>query len=113
MVRVGVKPAIKRWKDHAEIVALGFSLTLKLHDMVHSYLTASQKTSIDAETDKIWQAKVASNLSLLVALVAFDTLRVCRSRVRNLLFYSTTLWLKDGWQWWTDVDNWVLRLNVH
>ena len=88
MVRVGVKPAIKRWKDHAEIVALGFSLTLKLHDMVHSYLTASQKTSIDAETDKMWQAKIDESdyfLALLfVATFVLVVMRVLQSFLSNL-----------------------------
>ncbi|MDE0895903.1 MAG: hypothetical protein OSB10_04910, partial [Planctomycetota bacterium] len=83
-----MKPSIKRWKDHAEIVALGFSLTLKLHDMVHSYLTASQKTSIDAETDKMWQVKIDESdyfLALLfVATLVLVVMRVLQSFLSNL-----------------------------
>ena len=68
MVRVGARPSIKRWKDKAEVCALGFSLTLKLHDMVHSYLTASKKSSIDEEQERVWQDFIDQSDSFLVVL---------------------------------------------
>jgi hypothetical protein len=79
MVRVGPRPSIKRWKDKAEVCALGFSLTLKLHDMVHSYLTASKKTSIDTEQEVAWQAIIDESdtflVGLFVSLAVFIALR--------------------------------------
>ena len=80
MVRVGARPSMKAWKDQAEIVALGFSLTLKLHDMVHSYLTASKKNSIDDKQALSWQAAIDQSDTFLVGLfitvMVFIVLRI-------------------------------------
>ena len=80
MVRVGVRPSIKGWKDQAEVVALGFTLTLKLHDMVHSYLTARILLSIDDEQRRAWQATIDQSdnflVGLFIAVIVFVVLRV-------------------------------------
>jgi hypothetical protein len=80
VVRVGVRPSIKGWKDQAEVVALGFTLTLKLHDMVHSYLTAKILLSIDDEQRRAWQATIDQSdnflVGLFIAVMVFVVLRV-------------------------------------
>ena len=85
MVRVGVRPSRKGWKDQAEVVALGFSLVLKLHDMVHSYLTASKENSIDKKQEDEWQALIDESdsflVGLFVALFVFVALRIFAPRV--------------------------------
>jgi len=85
MVRVGVRPSRKGWKDQAEVVALGFSLVLKLHDMVHSYLTASKENAIDKKQEDEWQAIIDESdsflVGLFVALFVFGVLRVSALRV--------------------------------
>jgi hypothetical protein len=80
MVRVGARPSIKRWKDKAEVMALGFSLILKLHDMVHSYLTAAiAMIGIDEEQERTWQASIDASDAFLevlfISLAVFIVLR--------------------------------------
>jgi hypothetical protein len=70
MVRVGVHPSKESWKDYAEVIALGFSLVLKLHDMVHSYLVASQKTSVNEDQRLAWQFTIDESDAFLVTLFA-------------------------------------------
>jgi hypothetical protein len=91
MVRVGLKPSMKTWKNHAEAVALGFSLVLKLHDLVHSYLIASKNSAIDEKMANEWQALInesdyflsalfAATIAVAALCLVFKTFRKCTCR---------------------------------
>ena len=68
-VRIGVMPSNEAYKDYRECLALGFALVLKLHDMVHLYLTVSMQTALTPEQTAMWQSSIDQSDLFLVFLV--------------------------------------------